>query len=174
MKTNVVQLEIMRIDPSKIIPTSDDTAERWVVFHKALKSWFGKKSANAFFLQFWGQRAGAGTSADTHKLRDYLDTQGIDLTTDRKGEITDTALDFLGWFEDTANQLRAVVIGTVILGVGLVAYYIIKNTNKGKSAQQIIMDAPLSIGRWKSAKAIGGANASSVTKAIGTVNLLKR
>jgi hypothetical protein len=164
----------MRIDPSKIIPTSDDTAERWVVFHKALKSWFGKQSANAFFLQFWGQRAGAGTSADSHDLREYLDTQGVNLSTDMKGEITDTTLDFFDWFGDTANVLRAVVIGTVVLGVGLVAYYIIKKTNKGQSAAQMLMDSPLPMGRLNSAKAIGGVNASSATKAIGTVNILKR
>lgn len=164
----------MRVDPSKVIPTSEDTSERWIVFHKALKSWFGKKSANAYFLKFWGQRAGAGSSADTRDLREYMDSQGVDITTDWKGEVTDATLDFFGWFGDTANALRAVVIGTVILGVGLVAYYIVKNTNKGKSAGEMIIDSPIPMGRGiRGAKALSGTGVASSTKAIGTRNTLK-
>jgi hypothetical protein len=149
----------MRVDPSKVIPTSDDKAESWIVFHKALKSWFGKQSANAYFLKFWNQRAGAGTSADTHGLREYMDSEGVDLTTDFKGDVTDFGMGIVDWFGDTANVLRAVVIGTVVLGVGLIAFYIIKSTNKGKSAGQMIYDSPI---RLK-----GG------TKSIGTASNAK-
>ena len=151
----------MRVDPSKVIPTSDDNAESWIVFHKALKRWFGKQSANAYFLKFWNQRAGAGTSADTHDLREYMDGEGVDLTTDFKGEMTDFGLGIVDWFGDTANVLRAVVIGTVILGVGLIAYYIIKSTNRGKSAGQMVMDAPIPIGMKGGARALGGSKAMS-------------
>jgi hypothetical protein len=155
----------MRVDPSKVIPTSDDNAESWIVFHKALKSWFGKQSANAYFLKFWNQRAGAGTSADTHDLREYMDEQGVDLTTDFKGEMTDFGMGIVDWFGDTANVLRAVVFGTVILGVGLIAYYIIKSTNKGKSAGQMIMDSPISLR--------GGTKALGGSKALGTASNVK-
>lgn len=143
----------MRVDPSKVIPTSEDTSERWIVFHKALKSWFGKQSANAYFLKFWNQRAGAGTSADNHELREYMSGQGVDLTTDWKGEMTDFGMGIVDWFSDTANVLRAVAIGVVVLGVGLVAYYIIHSTNQGKSVGQMVIDAPIG---WKGAtRAIG-------------------
>lgn len=157
----------MRVDPSTIIPTSEDTSERWIVFHQALKSWFGKQSANAYFLKFWNQRAGAGTSADTHDLREYMDEQGVDLTTDLKGELTDFGIGFIDWFSDTANVLRAVVIGTVVLGVGLIAYYIIKSTNRGKSPAQMIIDAP--IGLKGGVKSLGRSGA---IKAPNTVKLL--
>ena len=135
----------MRVDPSKVIPTSDDNAESWIVFHKALKSWFGKQSANAYFLKFWNQRAGAGTSADTRDLREYMDDQGVDLTTDFKGEMTDFGMGIVDWFGDTASTMRAVVIGAVVLGVGLIAYYIIKSTNRGKSASQIVFNSPIGL-----------------------------
>ena len=143
----------MRVDPSKVIPTSDDNAESWIVFHKALKSWFGKQSANAYFLKFWNQRAGAGTSADTRDLRQYMDDQGVDLTTDFKGEMTDFGMGIVDWFGDTANVMRGVVIGAVVLGVGLIAFYIYKSINSGKSGSQIVFDAP--IGLKGGAKALG-------------------
>lgn len=133
----------MRVDPSKVIPTSEDTSENWIVFHKALKSWFGKSAANAYFLKFWNQRAGAGTSADTHGLREYMESQGVDLTTDLKGEMTDLGMGIVDWFGDTANVLRVVVFGAVIVGVGLIAYYVIKRANQGDSGAAIRLDAPV-------------------------------
>ena len=157
----------MRVDPSKVIPTSEDNAESWIVFHKALKSWFGKQGANAWFLKFWNQRAGAGTSADTHDLREYMDEQGVDLTTDFKGEMTDFGMGIVDWFGDTANVVRAVVIGTAILGMGLIAYYIIKSTNRGKTPGQMVLDAPVPIGIK------GGARAFGASKAIGTPSTVK-
>lgn len=155
----------MRVDPSTVIPTSEDTAERWIVFHKALKSWFGKQSANAYFLKFWNQRAGAGTSADTHDLREYMDEQGVDLTTDWKGELTDFGMGFVDWFSDTANVLRVVAIGVVVLGVGLIAYYIIKSTNQGKSIGRMVIDSPISLkGSVKSLGRSGAIKAPSNVK----------
>lgn len=146
----------MRVDPSKVIPTSDDYAESWIVFHKALRSWFGKQAANAYFLKFWNQRAGAGTSADTHDLREYMDEQGVDLTTDFRGEMTDFGMGIADWFGDTANVLRAVTIGIVVLGVGLIAYYIIKSANQGKSVSQMIYDTPLGLKGYS--KSVGASN----------------
>jgi hypothetical protein len=67
------------------------------------------------------------------------------------------------WFGDTANVLRAVVIGTVILGVGLIAYYIIKSTNRGKTPGQMILDAPIPIGIKGGARAIGGKSVGSAS-----------
>jgi hypothetical protein len=155
----------MRVDPSQIVPTSDDTSERWIAFHKALRSWFGKQSANAYFLKFWNQRGGAGSSADTHDLRDYMKDQGVDLTTDWKGEITDFGEGILDWFSDTANVIRVVIIGTAVLGVGLIAFYIIRGTNRGKSAGQMIIESPVSpVGRLKALRG---------TRSLGSPKTLK-
>ena len=98
-----------------------------------------------------------------------MDGEGVDLTTDFKGEMTDFGLGIVDWFGDTANVLRVVVIGTVILGVGLIAYYIIKSTNRGKSAGQMVMDSPIPIGMKGGARALGGSKAMS---APSTVKLL--
>lgn len=127
----------MRVDPSKIIPTSEDLPERWIAFHKALKSWFGKKAANAYFVKFWSQRAGEGSSADTHGLREYMDDQGVDLTTNWKGEIADKTLGALDWVSDTVNILRAIIIGVIIVAVGVGAYYVIKKAKNPNSSNGI-------------------------------------
>lgn len=158
----------MRVDPSTVIPTSEDTPESWIVFHKALKSWFGKKSANAYFVKFWNQRAGAGSTADTHDLREYMEEQGVDLTTNFKGEITDFGAGILDWFKDTVNVLRAIIFGAIIIAIGLIAYYVIKSTNKGKSAKEIVLDAPIPATGLKGSKAIG-----AVTPALSGQNTLK-
>ncbi len=134
----------MRPDPSKIIPTSADTPEQWVLWHKLLKGWFTKKEANSHWLRFWNQRAGAGSAADTHDLRSYMEGQGIDLTTDTKGKITDSVMDVVDWGVETANWVRGIIIGGVILGIGLIAYYIVKSTNNGKSAGEMVGSLPIS------------------------------
>lgn len=123
----------MRTDPSKYIPTSADTAEQWIEWHKSLKKWFNKNLANQYWLQFWNQRAGAGSSADTHTLRKYMDGEGVDLTTTATGEMADVALGALEWGAETMNWIRGIILGGVILAMGLIAYYIIQNTRKGKT-----------------------------------------
>lgn len=101
------------------------------MFHKALKDWFSKNEANAQFTRFWNQRAGAGSAADTHDLREYMEEQGVDLTTTTKNEIIDKTMGFFEWFGDTANWLRGIVIGALIVGVAVIAYVIIQFTKKG-------------------------------------------
>lgn len=129
----------MRTDPSKIIPTSADTSEQWVNWHKTLKKWFSKNEANSHWLRFWNQRAGAGSEADTHDLRAYMESQGVNLTTTKAGEFEDTLTGITDWFGDTVNWARGIVIGGVIIGIGLIAFYIVNSTLKGKSAAEMTM-----------------------------------
>lgn len=131
----------MRTDPSNIIPTAESTADIWVNWHKSLRKWFGKNEANTHWLRFWQQRAGAGSQADTHALRTYMEKQGVELTTSAWGEITDGAVSAVDWIADSINITRIIVVGTVVLGVGLIAFYFIKNTNKGKSVGEMVLDA---------------------------------
>lgn len=132
----------MRQDPSKntVIPTSNSTAEQWVNWHKLLKKWFSKQEANQRWLAFWGQRAGAGSSADTHDLRVYMESQGVELTTTSAGELTDGAYKVANWFEQTASGVRFIVLGAVVVGIGLVAFYFVRAANKGKSAAEMVLD----------------------------------
>jgi hypothetical protein len=132
----------MRTDPSKRIPTNDDTAEQWIAWHKSLKRWFHKKEANEHWLGFWNQRAGAGSEPDTHTLRKYMEDQGVDLTTTNMNSFKDSAIGIVDWFGDTFNAIRFIVLGAVVVGVGLIAYYVIKKTNQGKSAKEMIPARP--------------------------------
>lgn len=135
----------MRADPSKYIPTSVDTAEQWIEWHKTLNKWFSLNETNAQWLRFWNQRAGAGSEADTHELRSYMSDQGVNITTDMSGAVTDSVMDVVDWFGDTFNWLRGIVIGAVILAIALVAFYIIMGSIHRKSAQQMALDAPIPI-----------------------------
>lgn len=128
----------MKTDPSKIIPTSDSPAEMWVNWHKALRKWFNKNEANTHWLRFWQQRAGSGSNADSHSLRVYMQKQGVDLTTGALGILTDQAVNVVDWYSDTINASRLIIMGTVVLGVGLIAYFIIKSTNQGKSVGEMV------------------------------------
>ena len=130
----------MRTDPSKIIPTSESTADIWVNWHKSLRKWFSKTEANTHWLRFWQQRAGSGSEADNHSLRVYMEKQGVDLTTNALGNITDGVASAAEWIGDSINITRIIIVGTVVLGVGLIAFYIIKNTNKGKSVGEMALD----------------------------------
>ena len=123
----------MKSDPSKYIPSSSSSAEEWIAWHKQLKKWFSKTEANGYYVKFWNQRAGAGSSADTHSLREYMRTQGVELTTDWTGSFSDVTHDVTDWFVTGLNWSRAIMIGTTILVVSIGAYYIIKQIKKGKT-----------------------------------------
>ena len=132
----------MRTDPSKRIPTSADSAEQWVEWHKALKKWFSQNEANEHWIRFWNQRAGAGSQADTHGLRSYMDSQGVNLTTTTMGNIADGTMGALEWIGGTINWARGLIIGGVIIGIGLIAFYVIYSTRKGKNAGEMVAEFP--------------------------------
>lgn len=130
----------MRSDPSKIIPTSESPGEIWVNWHKSLRKWFSKTEANRHWLRFWQQRAGAGSEADSHSLRVYMKNQGVDLTTDTWGELTDAGATVVEWFSDTINMTRIIVVGTIVVGVGLIAIYVINSSRRGTSVGEMALD----------------------------------
>ncbi|CAG5082269.1 hypothetical protein [Parvicella tangerina] len=123
----------MKSDPSKYIPNSTSSAEEWISWHKQLKKWFSKTEANAYFVKFWNQRAGAGTQADTHSLREYMSSQGVELTTDWTGELSDVTHDVTDWFVSGLEWTRAIIIGTTIIVIGIASYYLIAQIKKGKT-----------------------------------------
>jgi hypothetical protein len=76
-------------DPSKNIPTASSSDEQWIAWHKKLKKPFNKKIANEVFLYAWSKRGGVDSKANTRKLSNYLESQGIDIersTLDNIGE----------------------------------------------------------------------------------------
>ncbi|CAG5086775.1 hypothetical protein [Parvicella tangerina] len=123
----------MKSDPSRYIPNSTSSSEEWIAWHKQLKRWFSKTETNAYFVKFWNQRAGTGSVADTHSLREYMSSQGVELTTNWTGELSDVTHDVTDWFVSGLEWTRAIIIGTTILVMGIGAYYIIAQIKKGKT-----------------------------------------
>lgn len=128
----------MKSDPSKYIPNSTSSSEEWISWHKQLKKWFSKTETNAYFVKFWNQRAGAGTQADTHSLRDYMSSQGVELTTDWTGELSDVTHDVTDWFVSGLEWTRAIMIGTTIIVIGIASYYLIAQIKKGKTVSDAV------------------------------------
>jgi len=127
----------MRANPCNSIPTSVSTSEQWINWHEALLGWFSKQEANSYFLRFWSQRAGAGTPADTVSLREYMREQGVDLTTDFSGEIADTIEGISNWFADLFTGIRNIFLGAVIIAIALIAFYMIRNIQRGQQIKGI-------------------------------------
>jgi hypothetical protein len=87
----------MKLDPSQTIPTASSKSENWIQWHKDLKKVFGKKKANSIWLYAWAKRGGVKSSANNSALRDYMDSQGVNVTTTSLGELSDAVgnvLDF--------------------------------------------------------------------------------
>ena len=102
----------MKLDPSKTIPTASSKPENWIQWHKDLKKIFNKKKANSIWLYAWAKRGGIKSSANTISLRNYMDSQGVDITTTSLGELSDkigNVLDF-GF-----GVSKVVIIGTLSL-----------------------------------------------------------
>lgn len=109
-----------KLDPSKSIPTASSKSENWIVWHKDLKKIFNKKKANSIWLYAWAKRGGIKSPANTSGLRDYMDSQGVDITTTSLGELSDS----IGNVLDFGFGIGKVVIigtlsitGLILLGI---------------------------------------------------------
>ena len=106
----------MKLDPSLSVPTASSKPENWIQWHVDLKKIFGKKKANSIWLYAWAKRGGIKSSANTSSLRDYMDKQGVDISTTKLNEITDVVGNVL----DFQLGLNKVVIVGVLSLVGLI------------------------------------------------------
>jgi hypothetical protein len=110
----------MKIDPSKNIPTASSKSENWIQWHIDLKKMFGKKKANSIWLYAWAKRGGVKSPANTPALRDYMDKQGVDVTTTSLGELTDAignVLDF-GFGVGKIVLIGSLsLVGLILLGI---------------------------------------------------------
>ena len=127
-------------DPSKTIPTSIDPAESWINWHKRLLKWFSKDEANQQWIRFWTQRAGAGTTADTHDLRIYMKDQGVDISTTITGSLTDGAASVAEWFGNAFSGIKSLIFGVIILAIGLFTIYVLSNIQKGNRISDMATD----------------------------------
>jgi hypothetical protein len=120
----------MKLDPSQTIPTASSKAENWIQWHKDLKKVFGKKKANSIWLYAWAKRGGVKSSANTSSLRDYMDGQGVNVTTTSLGELSDAVGNVL----DFGLGIGKIVIigGLSVVGLILISILIrlFKNSNQ--------------------------------------------
>jgi hypothetical protein len=120
----------MKLDPSQTIPTASSKAENWIQWHKDLKKVFGKKKANSIWLYAWAKRGGVKSSANNSVLRDYMDSQGVNVTTTSLGELSDKVGNVL----DFGLGIGKIVIigGLSVVGLILVSILIrlFKNPNQ--------------------------------------------
>jgi len=146
----------MKTDPSKNIPSSVSSPEEWIIWHKNLKRWFSRKEANGHFVRLWNQRAGAGSEADQHSIRDYMKSQGVELATDWGGAFSDSAIGVADWIGTGLNWTRAIIIGSTILGGVMISYYFYVQIKKGKTAK----DAAVMIANARTGGALKAVTAS--------------
>jgi|GEM_PF-1895820 len=152
----------MRLDPSNIIPNSQSASEQWISWHKNLKRWFSKKEANDYFVRFWNQRAGQSSIADTHALRSYMQSQGVDMDTDWGGAFTDSTMKVVDWIGSGLNWTRAIIIGSTILGGAIVGYYFYVQIKKGKT----VKDGAVAIANARSGGAFKALSKGGKIKAL--------
>ena len=110
----------MKLDPSQTIPTATSKSENWIQWHKDLKKIFGKKKANSLWLYAWAKRGGINSSANDSVLREYMDSQGVDITTTALGELSDTignVLDFGFGIGKVMIIGTLSVVGLILIGI---------------------------------------------------------
>jgi len=124
------------MNPTQIIPTKSSSSQSWIQWHKAMKSRYGKKDANALFVKAWDLRGGAGSDASTNELRVYMKDNGVVLDTTSIEDIVDTTqsgLDGLGSFF-TMGKYATIAVGVIVVGgLAMLVYNIAKQPVKAIS-----------------------------------------
>jgi hypothetical protein len=137
----------MKADPSQNIPTASSTSESWIQWHKDLKRIFGKKKANSIWLYAWAKRGGIKSPANTSVLRDYMDKQGVDITTTSLGELSDKIGNVLDFGFGVG---KVVVIGTMsVVGLILIGILVKLFRNKNQQLNLSALPVPPQIGQPK-------------------------
>lgn len=120
------------------IPSSTGTDVQWIEWHKALKSRYGKKEANVVFLRAWERRKNAkaisGSAANTSRLRNYLQDNGIDLSADGIMAYPSNILDSVTSGFESAFGVGKTIFMIVIIMVLLFAAVFLFNIAKNPAA----------------------------------------
>tara|TARA_R110000850_G_scaffold38869_10_gene101119 strand:+ start:460 stop:969 length:510 start_codon:yes stop_codon:yes gene_type:complete len=146
-------------------PSLSSSGDIWENWHKNLVKCVGTSRANDLFLQLWRKRAGANSEASTIQLRNYLSTQGVELTVNGLKKTQD-------FFSDTGEFFGAGLktlgtgwkimfyglIGILVLGGAGLVYTIFVNPDKAARIGTAIATRGKSevIGQGLSSKKLSG------------------
>lgn len=97
-----------------------------------------------------------------------METQGVNITTTVLGDIADGTMDVIEWGVGTVNWARGLIIGGVIVGIGLIAFYVVYSTTQGRTAGEMATDIA-SVGRGKGLRKMG-ARRKALKAGQGTIN----
>ena len=128
----------MKLDPSLSVPTASSKPENWIQWHVDLKKIFGKKKANSIWLYAWAKRGGIKSSANTSSLRDYMNKQGVDISTTKLNEIADVVGNVLDFGFGVG---KVVIIGTLSV-VGLILLSILIKLFRNKNQKLNVTALP--------------------------------
>lgn len=140
----------MKIDPSKNIPTASSSDEQWMTWHKALKRVFGKKTANQIWSYAWSKRGGTDVKANTTKLSNYMEKQGVDFERTSWQEFGEGISDFGSSWSSFMKWTGIIVGGVILLILIRIFWSLTKDPNK--TVGQAIMLTP----QGRAGKAVKG------------------
>jgi hypothetical protein len=109
-------------------PSKQSIAGAWIQWHKDLVSELGKADANSIFMKYWSVRG--SETANTHELRDYMNTQGVKIETGLAGSIFDTGADVVGGVGNFFKMGKYAAIGLgiiVVVPLALLLFNIARN-----------------------------------------------
>lgn len=114
------------LNPTAIIPKRSASASEWILWHKSLKSRYGKATANTLWIEAWNAR-GKSTSvltssspANTTELRRYLESQDITIdqgTFDYVADIWDETTGLMAMVSKAGTYGGALLLLLVIIPV---------------------------------------------------------
>ena len=116
------------IDITNLIPTCGSDDNTWINFHKEAKKRYGRKDANVLWNKVWEKRAeetGTLTSdrANTERLREYMESQGIQVKGSYVDNVTEAVGDTFSFFGGLGKTMTVITIAVVV--VLLVAVFIV-------------------------------------------------
>ena len=115
------------LTPDQNIPNKQSGFEEWIAWHKTLASYLGKKTGNALWIKAWGKRG--SDAANTRELREYLENQGIKISTTAWDDIVDISSDFgdeLSEIFSFGKTVTYVLVGGTVVVVLMLAYNLAK------------------------------------------------
>ena len=110
------------------IPNKASSSQKWIEWHKSVKSTFGRKKANTIFIDNWEKRGVAGIV--NNDMQDYFRKNGVNLDKTFVNQIVGFPEDVFDTVADifSMGKYAAITVGVVILvPVAILLFNIAKN-----------------------------------------------